>query len=93
MRWMLTWVTLVMVTVAGLACGPDLKGIHLSDCMKACNVQTKTCLSDKETALDACQPSDDACQHQAIHDTETCLTTSLDCIAVCAGQVEQQLKK
>jgi hypothetical protein len=95
MRLALLRIALILSTVfvPAVACGPNLNDVHLSECLKACNSQTKTCLGDKEAALDACAPSDTACQHQAFHDTEACLTASLDCIAVCADAVEQQLKK
>lgn len=75
------------------ACGPDLSNIDLSGCTKDCNGVAKQCLDDTNKKLDTCAPDDVLCQRQALHDSEACLTTCLDCLSVCIKETEDQLKK
>lgn len=81
------------VLLAPAACGPDLGDIHLSDCIKDCNGVAKQCMDDSEKKLLACPKDDSLCQYTAVHESEACLTTCLDCIDVCVAETEKTLKK
>lgn len=72
------------------ACIPDLSDLGLADCMKVCNVNTKTCLDKSETKLDKC-PQDPLCQQVALTESKACLTTALTCMTKCVEQTEKKL--
>lgn len=75
------------------ACGPDLKGLNISGCMKDCNTVAKQCLDDSDKKLETCAPDDKVCQLSTIHESEACLTSCLDCIDQCVKAGEDQIKK
>lgn len=94
MRWLAAAALVAFILVFTLiSCGPDLNGLHLSTCMGECNVVVKKCLESSNVHLGSCSSFDKECTQLAISETELCLTTCLDCISVCAADVEKQLKK
>lgn len=71
---------------------PDISNIHLSSCINDCNDVVKACLDDANVKLTACDPADDLCREQTVLDSESCLTTCLDCIDSCVADTEATLK-
>lgn len=84
--------SLAVLACVAPACGPDLSDIDLSGCTKDCNAVAKQCLEDSNAKLDLCPPDDPLCQRSALHELEACLTSCLDCVAVCIEQTEDKLK-
>lgn len=86
-----SFIVLSCVIGPSVGCGPDLSDLDLSGCMKDCNAVAKQCLDVTEKRLDACAPEDDQCRLDAVHDSEVCLTTCLDCISTCVEETERTL--
>lgn len=74
------------------SCGPNLDDLDLSGCTKGCNEVAKQCLDDANKKLDACAPDDALCMRSALHESEACLTSCLDCLSACIEETEDQLK-
>lgn len=76
-----------------ISCGPNLDAVDLSGCMKSCNTTAKQCLDEKELEFAKCAVGDALCQRRTMKETELCLTSCLDCIAICVSVMEDQLSK
>jgi hypothetical protein len=71
------------------ACLPDMSGISLSDCMKACNDDAKFCITQSDSKIDSC--TDVVCIKEAAKDAEWCMLTMMDCTAICVKEIEDRL--
>jgi hypothetical protein len=79
-----------VVAMLLFACIPDLSGVSLSDCIKTCNEDAKYCTTQSDSKIDQC--TDVQCIRDAAKDTEWCIFTMMDCVAICIDKIEDKLK-
>jgi len=70
---------------------PDVSDIHLSSCIRDCNEDSQACFDETDAALVNCA-NDSICVADQIHKAQDCLNTTLECVADCVEETEEQLK-
>ena len=91
-RKRITLASVALFLVLVPSCGPNLGDIHLSDCMKDCNAVARQCLDTADKKLETCA-NDQTCLLTAVKESESCLTTCLDCTSACVAETERTLKQ
>lgn len=71
---------------------PNVKNVHLSDCLSGtCKDQLDSCFDDLKAKIVKCG-DDQLCTDEAALSLQTCLDEMLDCTATCVQALEDDLK-
>lgn len=75
-----------------LSCNiPDVSDIHLSSCIRECNTDSQACFDKADAALADCA-GESVCVALEIQAAQDCLNTTMNCVADCVEETENQLK-
>lgn len=81
-----------LLSFVAISCTPSID-INLSECMRSCNREAKSCLDSSDAKINACKDDDAICLKLASNEAKQCMTAAMDCTAACVEEMEQKLKE